>query len=50
MVSAEMSLTKGNWLSMPMVAARAVLPVPLGPSSRQDKMGFFSLALTCMCS
>ena len=32
---------------MPMVAARAVLPVPGGPSKRQVSMGVFSLVLTC---
>lgn len=47
MVSAVMSLTKGNWLSRPTVAARAVLPVPAGPSSRQVSKGFLSLVLTC---
>lgn len=47
MVSAVMSLTKGNWLSIPMVAASAVLPVPAGPSRRQVSKGFLSLVLTC---
>ena len=47
MVSAVMSLTKGNWLSRPTVAAKAVLPVPAGPSSRQVSKGFLSLVLTC---
>lgn len=47
MVSAVMSLTKGNWLSRPTVAARAVLPVPAGPSSIQVSKGFLSLVLTC---
>lgn len=41
------TFTKGKSLSMPMDAARAVLPVPAGPSSSAVSNGVLALLRTC---
>ena len=41
------TLTKGNRDSSPSVAASAVFPAPLGPSSRQVSSDVVSLLRTC---
>lgn len=41
------TLTKGNRDSSPSVAARAVFPAPLGPSSKQVSSDVVSLLRTC---
>mmetsp|Transcript_40403 Transcript_40403/g.102268 ORF Transcript_40403/g.102268 Transcript_40403/m.102268 type:complete len:205 (-) Transcript_40403:330-944(-) len=43
MSSLVMTFTKGNPLSTAMVAASAVVPLPIGPSSSSDTSGVFSL-------
>jgi hypothetical protein len=40
-------LINGKPLSIPMLAANAVFPLPLGPSRRHVSRGVFSLFFTC---
>ena len=47
MLSDEMNLTNGKPLSMAIVAARAVVPLPIGPVRRHDMRGVFSLLVSC---
>lgn len=46
MLAELMTLTKGNSLSIPSVAARAVFPLPDGPSSRHVSRSVRSLFCT----
>ncbi len=48
MLSALMTLTKGNPLASPRVAARAVLPAPGGPSSKAVNNVVCALFCTCV--
>lgn len=47
MLAEVMTFTKGNSLSIASVAARAVFPLPEGPSRRQVNISVRSLFWTC---